>query len=101
MITLKVAARGGLALVLALGLASCEEDMNLGRFDESSDGPQADARGVITYPTYQVAVAQPGDTVRIMAGRLGQDPDRMAGLNGIHPDAALRPAPSRSLLRAT
>ena len=82
-------ARGTLALVVMFGLAGCEENIFDGRMP-AADAPLADARGVITYPTYQVAVAQSGDTVRLMAERLGQDPDEMARLNGIHPDAALR-----------
>ena len=83
------AMRAILAGVLALGLAGCADQMDLGRFG-GRDGPRPDARGVITYPTYQVAVAQPGDTVRLIAQRLGQDPDAMGKLNGIHPDTALR-----------
>lgn len=52
--------------------------------------PAPDARGVISYPTYQVAVAQRGDTVRSLATRLGLDAAEVASYNGVEPDAALR-----------
>jgi murein DD-endopeptidase MepM/ murein hydrolase activator NlpD len=52
--------------------------------------PQPDARGVISYPNYQVAVAQPDDTVRAMAGRLGLGADALADANGLPPEARLR-----------
>ncbi len=52
--------------------------------------PEPDARGVITYPNYQVAVARRGDTVRIIAERLALDPVTLGKYNGINPDSALR-----------
>ncbi|WP_241557839.1 M23 family metallopeptidase [Falsirhodobacter deserti] len=52
--------------------------------------PQPDARGVITYPTYQVAVAQRGDTVASLASRIGADAGQIAQYNAIPPDAVLR-----------
>lgn len=52
--------------------------------------PAPDARGVITYPTYQVAVAQRGDTVASIAARLGLDAAELAAYNGLEPDAPLR-----------
>jgi lipoprotein NlpD len=52
--------------------------------------PEPDARGVISYPTYQVAVARRGDTVRTIAERLSIDPVTLGKYNGISPDAALR-----------
>ena len=35
--------------------------------------PLPDGRGVISYPTYQVAVAERGDTVASLAARVGLD----------------------------
>ena len=52
--------------------------------------PQPDDRGVISYPSYQVAVAQRGDTLRDVAARVGADSGKVARFNGIDPDVALR-----------
>lgn len=52
--------------------------------------PRPDARGVISYPTYQVVVAQSNDTVRSVASRLGVDANQLATYNGIDPDTKLR-----------
>lgn len=56
----------------------------------SADRPRADARGVISYPDYQVAVARSGDTVQTVAQRLGQNPSELARYNALTPDTALR-----------
>ncbi|PIE10384.1 MAG: peptidase M23 [Rhodobacterales bacterium] len=53
--------------------------------------PQPDSRGVISYPNYQVAVAQRGDTVASVAARLGVDQGALARYNAIAPDTVLRP----------
>ncbi|TNC73763.1 peptidoglycan DD-metalloendopeptidase family protein [Rubellimicrobium roseum] len=52
--------------------------------------PAPDSRGVISYPTYQVAVARQGDTVGTLAGRLGLSAEELAAFNGLAPDAPLR-----------
>lgn len=52
--------------------------------------PRPDDRGVISYPNYQVVVAQQGDTIRGIAGRVGLDATTLASYNGVDPDAALR-----------
>jgi murein DD-endopeptidase MepM/ murein hydrolase activator NlpD len=52
--------------------------------------PAADARGVISYPTYQVAVARRDDTVNDVAARVGVDADRLARYNGIDRAVVLR-----------
>lgn len=54
------------------------------------DRPKADARGVISYPNYQVAVARRGDTLTDVAQRVGLPADEMARFNGIEPDVPLR-----------
>lgn len=56
----------------------------------TAERPEPDARGVISYPTYQVAVARPGDTVTTVAGRLGIDAADLARTNGLGLDAPLR-----------
>lgn len=86
-----------------LVLAACEQKLdydlrgNLGGFSTTdavqgatADRPKPDARGVITYPTYQVVVARKGDTVAAIAGRLGIDAGELARFNGIAPDVSLR-----------
>jgi len=52
--------------------------------------PVPDARGVISYPTYQVAVAQRGDTVASLAARIGLDAGAVARYNGLNPEIGLR-----------
>lgn len=57
----------------------------------SAPRPQADDRGIISYPGYQVAVARRGDTVDSVAARLGLPADELAAYNGIPQGVTLRP----------
>lgn len=52
--------------------------------------PQPDARGIISYPGYQVAVARRGDTLASLAARIGADPQALARFNGIQTGDTLR-----------
>lgn len=52
--------------------------------------PEPDARGIIAYPSYQVAVARGGDTVGSVAGRIGLPADELARFNGLAADTPLR-----------
>ena len=52
--------------------------------------PTPDARGLITYPSYQVAVARRGDTLATVAERIGLPAPEIARLNGIKVDDPLR-----------
>lgn len=52
--------------------------------------PNADSRGVISYPGYQVAVARRGDTVSTVAGRIGMDAAELARFNALRPTDSLR-----------
>lgn len=54
------------------------------------DRPQPDDRGVISYPTFQVAVARQGDTIADVADRIGLPAGELARFNGIPPEARLR-----------
>ena len=56
----------------------------------TADRPEPDARGLITYPTYQVAVARRGDTVTSVAARLGVNATELGRFNGIDPEVQLR-----------
>ncbi len=52
--------------------------------------PAPDSRGVISYPDYQVAIAQRGDTVTSVASRVGAPAAELARFNGLPVDAPLR-----------
>lgn len=52
--------------------------------------PAPDNRGIITYPNFQVAVAERGDTIITLSRRLGLNPTELARYNGIAADAPLR-----------
>ncbi len=56
----------------------------------SENRPEADSRGVITYPGYQVAVAKRGDTVGSVASRIGVDGAQLATFNALSPTDPLR-----------
>ncbi len=56
----------------------------------NTDRPAPDTRGIISYPSYQVAVAKRGDTLRTVSERIGVDVNALASYNGINPDAPLR-----------
>ncbi|WP_050930511.1 peptidoglycan DD-metalloendopeptidase family protein [Aestuariivita boseongensis] len=86
-----------------LALAGCTEPLdfdlrgNVGAFSTAqavqnvtANRPAPDARGIISYPNYQVAVARRGDTVTSVARRIGSDPATLARFNGLAPDVPLR-----------
>ncbi len=92
-----------LAATSVLALSACADgfDMDMrdlsGGFDTTDatrlatdPRPEPDARGVITYPNFQVAVAEQGDTIVTLADRLGLPPAELASYNGISPDTRLR-----------
>ncbi|MGR3320432.1 MAG: peptidoglycan DD-metalloendopeptidase family protein [Pseudooceanicola sp.] len=96
------AARGLAASALALA-AGCSQPLDWdmrGHFNQFStaeaarlattDRPRPDARGIISYPNYQVAVARDGDTVARVAERIGMDPATLASHNGLKVDDRLR-----------
>lgn len=88
--------------VALIGLTACEGPLDfdlrdtVNGFDTSRavqnlpGRPRPDERGVISYPTYQVVVAQRDDTIRGIAIRLGLDANELAEYNGIEPDVVLR-----------
>lgn len=55
----------------------------------SSERPAPDDRGIISYPSYQVAVARRGDTLNSLATRIGVDVNALARYNGIMPNDTL------------
>ena len=56
----------------------------------TADRPKADNRGVISYPNYQVAVANRGDTLNDVANRLDLNAAELAKFNGVAADVPLR-----------
>ena len=52
--------------------------------------PRPDERGIISYPSYQVAVARRGDTLARLADRVGLPASELARYNGILPQDSLR-----------
>ncbi|NRB02026.1 MAG: peptidoglycan DD-metalloendopeptidase family protein [Rhodobacteraceae bacterium] len=55
-----------------------------------ADRPRPDDRGVISYPNFQVAVAERGDTLGDVAARVDLPVEELARYNGIPADAPLR-----------
>ena len=93
----------GMAVIGALTLAACTPssmDWDLrpsDRFTTSDaarsatgDRPSPDARGVISYPGFQVAVARRGDTVSTVAERVGISAGELARYNALTATDALR-----------
>ncbi|HQY43813.1 MAG TPA: peptidoglycan DD-metalloendopeptidase family protein [Paracoccaceae bacterium] len=92
--------------VSLLALAACESNglfdgdlrhLGQGGFDTSdavfqatANRPVPDARGIISYPGYQVAVARQGDTVTSVAARVGIPAAELASYNALAPNAPLR-----------
>jgi murein DD-endopeptidase MepM/ murein hydrolase activator NlpD len=55
-----------------------------------ADRPDPDSRGLISYDSYQVAIARRGDTVASIAARIGLAAAELASYNGRSQDDALR-----------
>jgi hypothetical protein len=51
--------------------------------------PLPDAKGVVSYPGYQIAVARQGDTVSTVASRVGISPAELGSYNAITAEAPL------------
>ncbi|MBV7379229.1 peptidoglycan DD-metalloendopeptidase family protein [Maritimibacter sp. DP4N28-5] len=56
----------------------------------SGPRPQSDAKGIISYPDYQVAEARKGDTLTTLASRVGLPEGEIARFNGLERGAQLR-----------
>jgi murein DD-endopeptidase MepM/ murein hydrolase activator NlpD len=98
-VSVRASVRAAIVGLGLLALAGCEAD---GTFDPdfrqlgtaggdttaaarqaSAPRPAADARGIISYPTYQVVIARPGDTVQAVATRIGIAAPQLASYNAI------------------
>jgi murein DD-endopeptidase MepM/ murein hydrolase activator NlpD len=56
----------------------------------TTNRPQPDGRGIISYPGYQVAVARQGDTVESIAARVGLSSAELASYNALPGGTTLR-----------
>ncbi|MDW4548151.1 M23 family metallopeptidase [Defluviimonas sp. D31] len=65
-------------------------DTSAAAMQASAARPAPDARGIISYPNYQVAVARRGDTVESVAARVGLPAAELAGYNALQPGMQLR-----------
>lgn len=72
------------------GNAGAFSTADAARAVSTAERPAPDARGVISYPSYQVAVARRGDTVADVAARVGLPAEELARFNGLEPDTGLR-----------
>ena len=92
-----------LAGAACIGLAGCSDPLDFdlrglgGGFSTAEAAkaplaarPKPDDRGVISYPNYQVAIAQRGDTLISVANRVGLPVATLAKFNGIDPNVSLR-----------
>jgi murein DD-endopeptidase MepM/ murein hydrolase activator NlpD len=100
----KIGTKHIIPLLAATTIAGCTNSFSLdvrdqfgGILDTTSaaatavaERPEPDARGVITFATYQVVLARTGDRIGDVAARIGVDADRLGRFNGIPEDAVLR-----------
>ena len=75
---------------LMIGAAACTQGVGTGGSASVVPNAAPDSRGVITYATYQVAVAQNGDTMATVATRVGTTPEALASRNALPLDYRLR-----------
>jgi len=103
-VVLKFDSKYVISLLIATALTGCTNSFGMdvrdqfgGILDTSTaaanavaDRPEPDARGVLTFPSYQVVLARAGDRIEDVATRIGVDADRLGQFNGIPPKAILR-----------
>jgi len=86
------------ALSALILLTGCEGGVDMGTFNlrsaapktQTAPRPKPDARGVISYPNYQMIAARQGDTVADVAARVSLSGESLARYNGLSPDYKLR-----------
>lgn len=75
---------------LSLVLSACTLPYSSGQAPQAIPNAAPNSRGVITYATYQVAVARQGDTVESVASRLGTNSAELQRLNALPANYTLR-----------
>lgn len=86
------------ALALVAGCGDIDMRGQFGNAPSTSEAARAataprpvpDDRGIISYPSYQVAVARRGDTLSTLATRIGADTAALARFNGLQASDTLR-----------
>lgn len=81
--------RAALAAAACLALAACAQG-SVSPSPSAVANATPDSRGVITYASYQVAVAREGDTLVTLAARVGGSVDEISKLNGLPANYRLR-----------
>lgn len=89
-LSMLAACEGGFDYDLRGDAAGSALDTTDAALTATSQRPIPDNRGVISYPNYQVAVAQRDDTLREVAARVGIPAEELSRTNGIAPDVKLR-----------
>ncbi len=89
LIGLLSACNDGVDLDLRSGIGG-SVDTSEAAISATTDLPDPDDRGIISYPNYQVAVARRGDTLADLASRIGVAADELGRYNGIRPADPLR-----------
>ncbi len=88
---LSACSNSGLDWDLRSGDRALDTSSNAGQSAAPTSGrPAPDQRGVITYPDYQVVVAQRGDTVAFVAARVGVGAEDLARYNALRPSDVMR-----------
>lgn len=95
--------RAAVLAIVLVALAACEQSFDMdfrslgNGFDTSNavrlaseNRPQPDDRGILSYPNFQVAVAQPGDRLEDIADRVGIPAAELSRYNGIPLNVVLR-----------
>ncbi|MCY4314581.1 MAG: LysM peptidoglycan-binding domain-containing protein [Roseovarius sp.] len=90
----KPALLSGIAAI-TICLSGCERPHDLdgdipGTRETETLRPEPDNRGIISYPNYQVALGQSGDTLASLANRIGVDAEKLARYNGMRLEDGLR-----------
>jgi murein DD-endopeptidase MepM/ murein hydrolase activator NlpD len=81
------------------GMAGGPLDTRAAALTATTSRPAPDQNGVLSYPSYQVALARRGDTVATVAQRIGLDPVELGRTNALKPDDLLRTGEVLSLPR--
>ncbi len=79
---------GAFAVIFAV--AACSQGGGAAGGGSAAGNATPDSRGVITYATYQVAVAENGDTMATVAARVGTSAEALATRNALPLDYRLR-----------